>query len=187
VAAQSANTVWGQVFEALGFIALLVGLEQLLVKEWWRGGVLMALGPMFYLAGLKLTKIATTSYAGVGGKGGDAKATEEGRAFGGKGGAGGPPGGRGGDGGGAEAHGNATAIGGEGGGGDGRGGRSGIEKATGWDLDMVLPDGRRLRDVGHGGAAAVLGGPGIGGAGGGARSGNMADAPADPTKPAAQK
>ena len=57
MAASSANTVWGQVFEALGFIGLLVGLEQLLVKEWWRGGVLLALGPLFYFLGLKWTEI----------------------------------------------------------------------------------------------------------------------------------
>jgi hypothetical protein len=116
------------------------------------------------------TILADTATGGIGGRGGDAQATESGKAIGGRGGVGGPPGGRGGDGGDAEARDNATAIGGEGGGGDGHGGRSGIDKVTGWDLDMVLPDGRRLRDVGHGGDAAVLGGPGIGGKGGGAKS-----------------
>lgn len=48
----STTGVWAQVFEALGFIGLLVGIEQLLVKSWIAGAVLVVLGPIsFFLAG----------------------------------------------------------------------------------------------------------------------------------------
>ena len=52
MSASTTSSVWAQVFEALGFIGLLVGIEQLLVKNWISGGVLVVLGPVsFFLAG----------------------------------------------------------------------------------------------------------------------------------------
>jgi hypothetical protein len=62
VAASSANTVWGQVCEALGFILLLVGIEQLVSKEWVRGSVFTFLGPIAYYVGLKWSNVHILSH-----------------------------------------------------------------------------------------------------------------------------